>query len=263
MSNFATIIQATGLTLLLVIIAILVGLILYLLDIDPKSHPIVLLLNIPIFSLALFVGIKVSGFNLQMILPGRSICGSSLFWITLMTLGTIILISDITNLVFYFYPVDPEILALYNLIGNSKYGLLAAFVIAPVTEEVFFRGFLISGLLHNYSSTIAIVVSSLLFGLIHDNVWQSVPAIFMGVFIGWIFIITGNIWLCIGIHAFQNGLFSILEFAGVKFTGMIYPIESGVQFQPLWLDLTGALLFIIGFHFINANQKYRYVKEQN
>ena len=62
--------------------------------------------------------------------------------------------------------------------------------------------------------------------------------------------VTRNIWVCVGIHSVQNLLFSTLDAVQIEITGLIYPIDQGVQFQPLWLDLTGALLFLIGLHFI-------------
>ncbi|NQU68196.1 MAG: CPBP family intramembrane metalloprotease [Candidatus Marinimicrobia bacterium] len=253
--NFATIFHATGLTILLLIIATIGGVILLLLDIDPIENPAVLFLNIPIFAITIFIGVKLFGVKFKMIAPTMSVSPLLLFWICIMALGTIILISDIANLVYYFFPPDPEILEIFEMIGTTSYGLIAAGLIAPITEELFFRGFLISGLLKNYSGLLAILISSILFGMIHENVWQTIPAIFMGLFLGWIFVVTRNIWVCVGIHSVQNLLFSTLDAAQIQITGLIYPIDQGVQFQPLWLDLTGALLFLIGLHFIRIIEK--------
>ena len=170
-----------------------------------------------------------------------------------MSIGVIIIISDLSNLIYYLFPIDPEVLEIFQMIGSTGIGLFAAGIIAPVTEELFFRGFLISGLLKNYSGFTSILTSSLLFGMIHDNVWQSIPAFGMGVFLGWIFVTTKNIWICITIHAVQNLLFSILEYAKINITGMVYSVENGVQFQPLWLDLIGVIMFVMGLYFIKSN----------
>ena len=54
----------------------------------------------------------------------------------------------------------------------SDQGLLmfiALVIAAPILEELIFRGIMLDGLLRIYSPTKAVIVSSLLFGLIHLN----------------------------------------------------------------------------------------------
>ncbi|MFQ6609477.1 MAG: lysostaphin resistance A-like protein [Fidelibacterota bacterium] len=236
--------------------AIISGFIIYLFDIDLATNPILLCINIPIFGFTIYIGLKLTGFPLRTIFPNSPNSLSTMIWILIMSLGVIIIISDLSNLIYYFFPVDPEVLEIFQMIGNTGIGLFAAGIIAPITEELFFRSFLISGLLKNYSEFTSILTSSLLFGMIHDNIWQSVPAIGMGVFLGWIFVTTKNIWICIFIHSLQNLLFSLLESAEITITGLVYSVENGIQFQPLWLDLIGVIMFVMGLYFIkNKNQK--------
>lgn len=45
--------------------------------------------------------------------------------------------------------------------------ILGSLILAPVFEEIIFRGILLRGLLPRYSSMLSIVLSSLLFALIH------------------------------------------------------------------------------------------------
>ena len=83
-------------------------------------------------------------------------------------------------------------------------GFVAVVIIAPITEELFFRGIILNGLLLIYKPIKSIFVSALLFGLIHLNPWQLLPAITAGILIGWIYYKTNNILLCILIHGFNN-----------------------------------------------------------
>ena len=83
---------------------------------------------------------------------------------------------------------------------------LAAAVLAPVAEELFFRGILqtvLAGLLRNRWA--AIGWTALAFGLVHLNQPQAVPALFvMGVFLGFAYERTGALWAPVVIHVAFN-----------------------------------------------------------
>ncbi len=81
-------------------------------------------------------------------------------------------------------------------------------VIGPVWEEIFFRGFLFSGLREGWSFWPAALVSGFLFGLVHatEGITIVVPLGILGAALAWLYQRTGSIWPCIGIHWFNNGL---------------------------------------------------------
>lgn len=79
-------------------------------------------------------------------------------------------------------------------------------VLAPITEELLFRGVLLPGLLRNYRPAVAIGQSALLFGLIHFNSAQSLNAFLMGLLLGWVYYQSRSLWLCIGLHGLHNSL---------------------------------------------------------
>jgi uncharacterized protein len=60
------------------------------------------------------------------------------------------------------------------------------------------------GFLQNYSPKKAIIWSSVLFGLLHLNPWQFIPAVVLGIFIGWIYWKTESLLPCIFIHFVAN-----------------------------------------------------------
>lgn len=62
---------------------------------------------------------------------------------------------------------------------------LYAVIIAPIAEEMVFRGWLLK-ILNKYGTTLAIIFSSLAFGLIHGTITQSIPAFFIGLILGYI-----------------------------------------------------------------------------
>ena len=85
-------------------------------------------------------------------------------------------------------------------------GILRVVIIAPIVEEVIFRGLIMSGFSRNYHPAFAIFFSALLFALFHLNPWQFAAAFGLGLILGWIRIRTGSVLACIAGHATHNGL---------------------------------------------------------
>jgi len=85
-------------------------------------------------------------------------------------------------------------------------------IAAPIFEELVYRGIILDGLLKRYSPFTAILVSSLLFGLVHLNPWQFIPGFIIGLFAGWIYYRTRNLTLTMILHATINlvGYFQIV-----------------------------------------------------
>jgi len=81
---------------------------------------------------------------------------------------------------------------------------IALVIAAPILEELIFRGIMLDGLLRIYSPTKAIVVSSLLFGVIHLNPAQFVGGALVGGFMGWVYFHTRSVLATILIHAAFN-----------------------------------------------------------
>jgi sodium transport system permease protein len=90
-------------------------------------------------------------------------------------------------------------------------------------EEVAFRGFILSGLRDMGHPWRAILVSSVLFGVAHSIVQQSIAAAILGVLLGYLAIRSGSLLCPIAFHAVHNGLI----FALTKLTPDVraeYPI---------------------------------------
>ena len=83
---------------------------------------------------------------------------------------------------------------------------LSAAVAAPFAEEWLCRGVILKGLLTHYSPRKAIIWSAVLFGVLHMNPWQAIPAFCLALAIGWIYWRTQSLWPCIFMHAVNNSL---------------------------------------------------------
>ncbi len=79
-------------------------------------------------------------------------------------------------------------------------------LIAPVFEELLFRGLLVTWLRKaTRSAGIAIVFSGLAFGIIHMPQWHLVPALsLLGILLAYLYVRTGSLTLVIFLHAIFN-----------------------------------------------------------
>lgn len=89
--------------------------------------------------------------------------------------------------------------------------LLLAVVMAPLFEEIVFRGIVQKGLINNgVKPTLAIWIAAVVFGLVHGNPWQFVGAVLLGVAMGIVYHRTGSLLLPILLHAFNNLIGTLL-----------------------------------------------------
>jgi membrane protease YdiL (CAAX protease family) len=89
---------------------------------------------------------------------------------------------------------------------NDVPTFLSAVVAAPLAEEWLCRGVILKGLLSHYSPRKAIIWSAVLFGVLHMNPWQAIPAFCIALAIGWVYWRTRSLWPCIFMHAVNNGI---------------------------------------------------------
>ena len=80
--------------------------------------------------------------------------------------------------------------------------------LAPVAEELFFRGFLFAGLRTRWSLWPAAITSGLIFGLVHapTGITTVVPLAVLGFALCWLYNRTGSLWPCVIAHMINNGL---------------------------------------------------------
>lgn len=89
--------------------------------------------------------------------------------------------------------------------------LLSVSVFAPFFEEWLCRGIILRGLLKKVSPAWAIVISSLIFGLIHMNLWQAIPAFLIGCLLGYVYYKTGSLKLAMLMHCINNTLSVVIS----------------------------------------------------
>lgn len=120
------------------------------------------------------------------------------------------LIGEVNILVDKALPPPPWFWEMFNKIFENDYGIYGAIlkivIMAPIVEELIFRGVIMHGLMRNYSKFTAVFVSALMFALFHLNPWQFPATFILGLVLGILMVRTRNIYLCILGHAINNGL---------------------------------------------------------
>ncbi len=109
--------------------------------------------------------------------------------------------------------MQPEIKQILSKTPSPGLFVFAAVVIAPVVEEIFFRGFLFTGLKKRFSWTKAMFISSGLFALLHLRPLAIPPIFILGLVFAYLYQRSGSIWPAILIHGLVNGLAVIWVFA--------------------------------------------------
>jgi membrane protease YdiL (CAAX protease family) len=119
-------------------------------------------------------------------------------------------------------------------------GLLAVAAFPGVCEELFFRGFVFTGLCAHRSPTTALLGSALLFALAHFNPWQLPALLLFGLFLGLLVYWTHSIYPAILAHVVNN----LVSFAGTNLRAY-FGLEFFTPFQPLPLPFTATAVLLL------------------
>jgi len=82
--------------------------------------------------------------------------------------------------------------------------IVAACVMAPIVEEMLFRGIVLRSFLQQYDRGYAILGSAVVFGFAHGNMYQLVGASCFGIVAGWLYERTRSLLPGIAMHAAVN-----------------------------------------------------------
>ena len=204
--------------------------------------------------------------NFHDVFPLKKVSFEFLFYLAILSSGLVILLSDADNFIRDHVPIHDFFSDMLADLLNGKTFIETAFLVgfvAPLTEELLFRG-VIYRMLRNVSSMhISVLISAALFSIFHVNPLQMTGAFVAGIVLAFILEKTGNILYPLFIHAFFN-LFPlvILRLTNLQIPGFTDLNKDTVTYQPLWFNLTGLALLVLGIYLSHRFIKHSF-KIQN
>lgn len=128
-----------------------------------------------------------------------------LVWAAIAALGSILPSEWLVEKMEYTMPEAME--QMFEQIMGEPVGYLSIGILAPLAEEIVFRGAILRKLLGIFGDRwhwVAIAVSAVIFGAVHGNWPQFVHAALLGLLLGWMYCRTGSILPGIMLHWVNN-----------------------------------------------------------
>lgn len=101
--------------------------------------------------------------------------------------------------------IDPTALLPPGVVG-IVFTVLAACVLAPIAEEMVFRGVLLSALTERWGERVGIVVSAAAFAAVHIYPFAMVPIFALALVLARLFLRSRTLWLPVAVHMLFNTL---------------------------------------------------------
>lgn len=142
---------------------------------------------------------------------------------------------------------------------KGLYGFLLSFIataIVPALVEEFACRGVVLGILKKHGEGFAVITSAIIFGVMHGNFQQIPFATIVGLILGYIYIKTNSIWLCVIVHGINNAISVIFSYLGdiisVNIQNVLYMV---------YLTIT-LILTIFGIYLISKNEKLDFSLEK-
>lgn len=117
-------------------------------------------------------------------------------------------------------------------------------ILAPIWEELFFRGVLLRRFTLKWSPQKSIIISSLLFGVIHINPLNMIFAFGLGCLLGYVYLKTKSIVVPMLLHSFSNFLAFIQYCISNQSTGSLELPEIEAVQRELYIS---GIIFLVFF----------------
>lgn len=135
----------------------------------------------------------------------------TLLWVALFALGAMIPLEFVYEHI--GLEMDETTGRIFEGLLKEPWGYVAVGILAPLAEEVVFRGAILRtllGMMSKRNHWVAIMISAAIFGAVHGNAAQFVNALLMGLLLGWMYYRTRSLVPGILLHWVNNTMAYIL-----------------------------------------------------
>jgi len=115
-----------------------------------------------------------------------------------------------------------KIADIFNSIDSPVWLILAVVIVAPIVEEIFFRGFLFQGFRKKYGWVSAMLLSSAIFAAAHLDPVSLIPTFVLGIVLSYVYHRSNSVWPGVILHFLINA----------SSTCSIYMLTHFPQFIP-------------------------------
>ena len=197
--------------------------------------------------------LSAGGYSLHRFLayPGR-ITLKFWFWTIVSSLALYLVISDVSGYVHQLFPRPPEQKQALLEVFVAKtwleyiFRIFAACMLAGFCEEFAFRGFFQSLFSKRLGEIKGFVFTAFLFAFMHLDPWNFAGVFLLALFLGYLVLLTKNLWVAIAVHFFSNCIgFSI---------GFFSP-QVGADFEftyPPYITLICTIIFILSLNLLRG-----------
>lgn len=145
-------------------------------------------------------------------------------------------------------------------VGRGGWTILMLVVMAPIFEELLCRGVVLGSLRARYGVTVAWIVSSLFFGVLHVQPAQVVSASVIGLILGFVYLSTESLWSVMILHALNNAVAYLMLMAGYENALLIEMINSRTLYVLIYI-VALALSAISGYMMVRTLRKMKSAEE--
>jgi len=140
------------------------------------------------------------------------------------------------------YNKQVSIIGRMNNFGDYILSLFMLAILPALFEETFFRGG-VQNLLSRWIKMpiLAIIITSIVFSAVHGSYLGFLSRFVLGFVLGWMYYRTGNLWLSIIGHAFNNG-FAITVLYVMKLKNPNMDISKADPEFPIWSGLASIVV---------------------
>ena len=130
----------------------------------------------------------------------------------------------IHNIILMALGVDTQgeaILRFFDSLESPVWFFFVGVILAPIVEEIFFRGFVFQGFRQRYGWISAMLLSSIVFAAAHLDLVAFLPTFILGCLLAYMFQRSNSIWPGVILHFLVNAFGLCAAYAATQFPGVI------------------------------------------
>lgn len=158
------------------------------------------------------------------------------------------------------YPIDQAFQLNLSNFGMLVINIIILGILPAICEELIFRGIILNGF-RKYNTIVAILLSSLLFMLMHMSIEQSIYQFVLGIALSSVVVITGSLMASVILHAVNNIIVLVVNYISIinNIESSTLKVTNALQvILPILIAIIGMLLV---FTFLKLLKKVSAKKE--